>query len=786
MSAFLQELDGWRRRGERTILVARSEAQGGRLCEILREHDLAVPVGRELPEPGGIRLWIGTLSGGVRIEPLALTLITEAEIFDVRPGVRRRPHAKEALPFSSFEDLKAGDFVVHVDHGVARYLGLTQLSAGGQNADFLHLQYAGSDTLYVPVSKFHLVQRYVAGDAASAGPALDRLGGTSWARVKERVRASIREMAEQLLKLYAARQVLPGHAFPADSAYQTEFEAAFPYDETPDQLQAILDVKRDMEAPRPMDRLVCGDVGYGKTEVALRAAFKAAMDGKQVAVLVPTTVLALQHYQTFGARFASFPVQVEMLSRFQSPQERRRILRGLAEGAVDIVVGTHRLLQKDVQFSRLGLLVVDEEHRFGVAAKESLKQLRREVDVLTLTATPIPRTLHMATLGVRDVSTIETPPEDRLAIRTYITPFDPETLGEAMRKELDRGGQIFFVHNRVESIHSMARRLKQWLPEARVAVAHGQMNEAALEKVMVEFYRKTVDVLLCTTIIESGLDVPSANTIIIDRADTLGLAQLYQLRGRVGRDRLRAYAYLLIPADGGMTDVARKRLQVMAELAELGSGFKIASRDLEIRGAGNLLGDEQSGHIASVGYDLYCQLIQEMILELKGEPLEPEVDPTIRLQAEGHIPEAYVPDPTLRLNLYKRLGALRDAERLGAFREELQDRFGAPPPEVDALLTVVDLKLQARRLKIEELDARRDAIRVRFAADPPVSADTIVALLKAERGRLRYLPENTLEYRTDAPTAAARLAAARKLLQRLESGVTVPPAGQGTGRQRQG
>ena len=773
MAAFLEELDGWRRRKERIILVARSEAQARRLREILLEHDLAVPIERDVPAPGNVRLWIGALSGGLQIEALALRLITEAEIFDARPGHRRRPHPKEALPFTSFEDLKPGDFVVHLDHGVARYLGLRQLSAGGTEGDFLHLQYAGSDTLYVPVSKFHLVQRYVASDAGGDGPALDRLGGTTWARAKERVRKSIREMAEALLKLYAARQLLPGHAFAADSSYQTEFEAAFPYDETPDQLRAIRDVKRDMEAPRPMDRLVCGDVGYGKTEVALRAAFKAAMDGKQVAVLVPTTVLALQHYQTFGARFASFPVRVEMLSRFQSVAVRRRVLAGLADGSVDVVVGTHRLLQKDVQFSRLGLLIIDEEHRFGVAAKEALKRLRREVDVLTLTATPIPRTLHMTVLGVRDVSTIDTPPEDRLAVRTYITPFDPEILTEALRRELDRGGQVFFVHNRVESIHSMARHIKQWVPEARLAVAHGQMGEAALEKAMVDFYLKKVDILLCTTIIESGLDVASANTIVIDRADTLGLAQLYQLRGRVGRDRLRAHAYLLIPAGGGMTEVARRRLQVMAELQELGAGFKIASRDLEIRGAGNLLGAEQSGHIASVGYDLYCQLIQETIRELKGEPIEPELDPTIRLQVEGHIPEPYVSDPALRLNLYKRLGALREPPRLTEFREELTDRFGPPPPEVDALLEALALKLAARRLKIEEMDARRDAIRVRFAPDPPVSAETIVALLQAERGRLRYVPDNILEYRTDANTAPARLAAARKLLQRLEAGVTV-------------
>ncbi len=771
--AFLNDLDAWRRRGDRITLVARSEAQARRLGEILRDHDLGARLGRELPEPGGIALWAGGLSAGFRIEPLGLTLVTEAEIFGARALPRRRPRPKEALPFTSFEDLREGDYVVHVEHGIARYLGLQQLTAGGQEGDFLHLMYAGTDRLYVPVSKLHLVQRYVGGDAAGGGPALDRLGGTTWARAKERVKASVRELAGELLRLYAARQVLSGHGFAPDTPWQKEFEAAFPYEETPDQLQAIRDVKRDMEAPQPMDRLVCGDVGYGKTEVALRAAFKAVMDGKQVAVLVPTTVLALQHYQTFSARFANFPVRVEMLSRFRPVQEQREVLRGLSEGSVDIVIGTHRLLQKDVRFQGLSLLVVDEEQRFGVAAKEALKQLRREVDVLTLTATPIPRTLHMSILGVRDISTIETPPEERLAIRTYVTPYDSQTIAEAIRRELDRGGQVFFVHNRVESIHAMARRLKGLVPDARLAVAHGQQSEAALEKIMVDFYLKKVDLLLCTTIIESGLDVPSANTILIDRADTLGLAQLYQLRGRVGRDKYRAYAYLLVPADGGMTEVARRRLQVIAELTELGSGFKIASRDLEIRGAGNLLGAEQSGHIAAVGYDLYTQLIQDTIRELKGEPLEVSVDPVIRLRAEGYIPETYVPDPTLRLNLYKRLAALADADRLRDFAEELADRFGPVPPEVRWLLTVMDLKNQARTLRIREIDTRREAVRVFFAPEPPVAPETILALLRAERGRLKYLPEDTLEYRTPGAGPEARVEAVRNLLQRLRAGVTV-------------
>jgi transcription-repair coupling factor (superfamily II helicase) len=772
IAAFLQDLDVWRRSRERILLVARSEAQARRLQEILREHDLGAALGAALPEPGGISIVTGGLSAGFRIESLGLTAVTEAEVFGARVLLRRRARPKEALPFTSFEDLKPGDYVVHVDHGIGRYLGLQQLAVGGEEGDFLHLRYAGSDTLYVPVGKLHLIQRYVSGDGG-APRALDRLGGTSWAKAKERIKASVRELAGELLKLYAARQVLPGHAFAPDTPWQKEFEAAFPYEETADQLQAIRDVKRDMEVPRPMDRLVCGDVGYGKTEVALRAAFKAVMDGKQVAVLVPTTVLALQHYQTFSARFANFPVQVEMLSRFRPPADRRQILAGLADGTLDIVVGTHRLLQKDVQLQRLGLLIVDEEHRFGVAAKEALKKLRREVDVLTLTATPIPRTLHMSMLGVRDMSAIETPPEERLAIRTYVMPYDPEVIGEAIRRELARGGQVFFVHNRVESIHAVARRLKQLVPEARLAVAHGQQSEAALEKVMVDFYLRKVDVLLCTTIIESGLDVPSANTILIDRADTLGLAQLYQLRGRVGRDRYRAYAYLLIPADGGMTEVARKRLQVLAELTELGSGFKIAARDLEIRGAGNLLGAEQSGHIAAVGFDLYMQLIQDTVQELRGQPVETLVEPTIRLHAEGYIPEVYLPDATLRLNLYKRLVGLREPAQLKDFAEELADRFGPLPAEVTWLLQVVELKMQARTLRVKEIDARRAAIRVTFAPDPPVSPETIVALLRSERGRLRYLPGDVLEYRTSDETPLARLEAAKKLLQSLRAGATV-------------
>ena len=506
---------------------------------------------------------------------------------------------------------------------------------------------------------------------------------------------------------------------------------------------------------------------WGWPGTTWRAAFKAVNDGAQVAVLVPTTVLALQHHATFRDRFAHFPMRVEMLSRFRSPAEQRAVLRGLADGTVDLAIGTHRLLQKDVHFRALGLLVVDEEQRFGVAAKERLKQMRREVDVLTLTATPIPRTLHMSLLGVRDVSIIETPPEDRLSIRTVVAPFDEALVVEAVERELGRGGQIFFVHNRVQTLHRLGRLFKRLFPSLRFAVAHGELPEAELERIMVDFYARKYDLLLCTTIIESGLDIATANTILIDGAESLGLAQLYQLRGRVGRDKHRAYCYLLIPRQGGMTGAARQRLQAIAELTELGSGFRIAARDLEIRGAGNLLGEEQHGHIAAVGFDLYCQLIEETVRELKGETLEAPVDPTIRLPVPAFIPEDYVPDPTLRLNLYKRLAAVADAARLEDFRAELRDRFGEPPDPVGWLLEAMDLKVRARGLRVRELDARGMALKLHFAPNPPVPPERVVHLARAEAGRLRLRPGDVLEYESGAAAPAARVAAARELLRRL-------------------
>jgi transcription-repair coupling factor (superfamily II helicase) len=783
MTELIRDLQGWRRQGRRIHLVCRSEAQGRRLAEVLREHDVAASVSLGVASPGEIAILSRELSSGFHLDEASLTYITEAEIFGTRHIPPRRSRPKEISPLASYQELAYGDFVVHEDHGIGVYKGLRQLTVGRTEGDYLLVLYAEHAKLYVPTGKLHLIHRYAGAD--SNPPALDRLGSASWAKAKERVKASVREMAQELLALYAARQVIKGHALPPDTPWQREFEAGFPYEETPDQLQAIADVKADMERDRPMDRLICGDVGYGKTEVAMRAAFKTIIGGKQVAVLVPTTVLALQHFQTFSERFGGFPVKVEMLSRFRSRKEQSEVLRGVGNGAVDIVIGTHRLLQKDVRFRDLGLLVVDEEHRFGVAAKERLKQLRRQVDVLTLTATPIPRTLHMSMLGVRDISTIETPPDSRLSIRTTVARFDPALIQEAIEHELDRGGQVFFVHNRVESIQSVARLIKQLVPEAGLAVAHGELPEEHLERVMCDFYDGKFNVLLCTTIIESGLDVSAANTIIIDRADALGLAQLYQLRGRVGRDKHRAYAYLLVPKDAVLSEVAKKRLQVIAELTELGSGFKVAARDLEIRGTGNLLGSEQHGQIAAVGIDLYCRLIESTVKELKGQAVAEPVEPVIRLEAEGYLPEIYIEDSNVRLQLYKRLAAFSVLSEVSALREELVDRFGEPPQETERLLTAMVLRILSRTLHIREVVAAGKTIRIVFSESPPLAPDKVATLLREEGGRLRYIPKSPhppciqgghggigrtgydeLEYRV---AGGDKIAIAQTLLSRLQA-----------------
>ena len=713
-----QSVARWQEDGARIVLAS---DQAPRLAELLGEggHPVGV-VDRltEAPPPSAIALIERSLNGGFAGGPDGLVFVTDRELFGT---VRvRRPRAlRRVVPRDILERLTQGDLVVHVDHGISRYERMLKRGAPGEERDYLELAFAGVDRMFVPVEQINRLSRY----SGAENPGLSKLGGGEWLRTKARVKKAVSDLAEELLELYASRNAAEGHAFGPDTPWQQEMEASFPYEETTDQLRASAEAKLDMEAGRPMDRLVVGDVGYGKTEVALRAAFKAVQDGKQVAVLVPTTVLAAQHHQTFGQRFAAFPMQVALLSRFVAPREQEATIAGLADGSVDIVIGTHRLLSKDVRFRDLGLVVVDEEQRFGVAAKERLKQLRREVDVLTLSATPIPRTLNLALAGVRDLSVIETPPEDRLPIQTRVAEASAGLVRDAILRELDRGGQVFYVHNRVETIEAQAEQLRRMLPGARFAVGHGQMGEGALEKVMIEFAAGETDVLVCTTIIESGLDIPNANTIIIDRADTLGLAQLYQLRGRVGRSSRRAYAYLLYRRRERLSDEARKRLQAIFNASELGAGFQIALADLEIRGAGNILGAQQSGHMAAVGFDLYGRMLAEAVEEQKARrehrrPVVQKPQAVVDLPIEAHLPNDYVPVEAQKLELYRRLARARTAGDLAAFRQELTDRFGPMPAPVLRLVEVAELRLTAESVGIASVSREESQLVVRIGTLP--------------------------------------------------------------------
>ncbi|MCS7220456.1 MAG: transcription-repair coupling factor [Anaerolineae bacterium] len=740
MRQIVEELEAQRRAGGRLVLITR---QAARLTELFGE--MSVPVTtcdhiREPPSSNSIIIVPGQLPEGWLLRPERaqtdgdgyspepepfvplLSLLTDAELFGwSKPHLRRVTRTRAVAPEAFFADVQPGDYVVHMEHGIGIFRGLVKMEVDGTLREYLQVDYAQGDRLYVPVHQADRLSRYVG--AADTPPILNRLGTADWNVVKQRAKKAVEDIAEELLRLYAQRELVPGHAFSEDSAWQQELEASFPYVETEDQLLAIEAVKHDMEQPRPMDRLICGDVGYGKTEVALRAAFKAVMDGKQVAVLVPTTVLAQQHYQTFVERLRPFPVNVEMLSRFRSRAEQQKVLEGLAKGSVDIVIGTHRLLSKDVRFKDLGLVIVDEEQRFGVVHKERLKQLRTEVDVLTLTATPIPRTLHMSLTGVRDLSTIDTPPEGRQPIRTMMAEYDETLIRQAILRELDRGGQVFFVHNRVQGIAQIARRLEKLVPEARFAIAHGQMPEKELEEVMWRFANGEVDVLVCTNIIESGLDIPNANTIIINRADHFGLAQLYQLRGRVGRGAVRAYAYLLYDRAKDLTPEARRRLEAIVEASELGAGFRVAMRDLELRGAGELLGTRQHGHIAAIGFDLYCRLLAQAVQEarermsrnetalnqeradghrtLLDDPIAPTVSLDLPLAAA--LPESYVPDASLRLQLYRRMAGLTSVHQVDDMEKELADRFGPLPPEARNLLYQMRVKILAVNAQVQAI-----------------------------------------------------------------------------------
>jgi transcription-repair coupling factor (superfamily II helicase) len=734
--------------GERQRVVVVS-AQAERLREQFEDHDLFPALRKEggqsvlnkVPSPGAFNIVGGTLAAGWRSLELGLMLLTDREIFgwtkqnqrgNERAEGQRKPGIRTASQREAFlRDLKPGDYVVHIEHGVARYEGLIKLKsdngADGLDREYLFLKYAEQDKLYVPIEQVDRVLPYTA--PGQATPTLNKLGSGEWIRTKRKVRQAVEDIAKDLLQLYSARAIKQGHAFASDSTWQREMEEAFPYNETPDQLRAILDVKADMEQPRPMDRLICGDVGYGKTEVALRAAFKAVLDGKQVAILVPTTILAQQHYNTFTQRLTAFPTEIEMLSRFRSKKQQEEALEKLRQGKLDIIIGTHRLLQKDVIFKDLGLLIVDEEQRFGVKHKERLKQMRQEVDVLTLSATPIPRTLQMSLVGVRDMSIIETPPEQRLPVKTYVTAYNDTLVREVILRELERGGQVFFVHNRVQSIAQIANQLKNLIPEARIIVGHGQMEEGELEKVMLAFTNHEADVLVSTTIIESGLDIPNANTLIVDNAVMYGLAQLYQLRGRVGRGANRAYAYFLYKPGSIMTEDAQKRLDTMLETQELGAGFKIAMKDLEIRGAGNLLGAEQSGHIGAVGFELYVRMLEEAVEQQKGQeerPIEAQVDaPTVNLALPlpAYLPEDYVSDPSIRLDMYRKLAApLQSGGQIRELVRELEDRFGPLPEPARNLMYLLDIKVLAIRAGIESMIEQDNEIYIRWPA-PSVESE---------------------------------------------------------------
>ena len=753
----MDQIKGWTDEGYFVNFFCDSPKSADRLHDILADRDLPATQ---------TAVNIGSISEGFISETLKFITLSEDELFAREHRRHRKTSFKEGTPILSLIDLKEKDYVVHVSHGIGRYAGIRRLDIDGKSQDFLALDYADAGRLYVPTYQIDLVQKYIGGQE-DGRIRLDKLGGTSWERVKAKVKASIEQMAEELLELCAIRESREGYAFPTDTPWQKEFEILFPYEETPDQQNAIEEVKRDMEHLRPMDRLICGDVGYGKTEVALRAAFKSVMAGKQVALLAPTTILTLQHFNTFQQRFASFPVQVEMLNRFRTDKEAKRVVEGLANGTVDIVIGTHALLSKNIKFQELGLLVVDEEHRFGVKHKEKVKQMKQTVDVLTLTATPIPRTLHMSLVGIRDFSVINTPPENRLPIETYVMEYNPDVVRDAILREMERGGQIFFVHNRVQSIASIAATIQDLVPHARVCMAHGQMPERQLEKVMMEFINHKYDVLVCTMIIESGVDIPAVNTILINRADAFGLAQLYQLRGRVGRDQYQAYGYLFYPQGWAITEGAQKRLRVIEEFTDLGSGFKIALRDLEIRGTGNILGSEQHGHITAVGYDMYCKLLEEAVQKLKGEKIEETVETRINLPVEAYLPDEYVPDSRQKVALYKKIAALETVVDHKELEEEMVDRYGKIPEPVEMLLEIADLKQLSQQLGVDGIVAGEESIKVTFD-ETKTSLDPrkLIRLIEQDR-RISITPPARMMIRLRGLEGKALLFEIKRILEKL-------------------
>ncbi|MGI8745662.1 MAG: transcription-repair coupling factor [Bryobacteraceae bacterium] len=758
--------------GERVVFFAQSAGELERLAGILQEYSVPYQLGLEASDSSrpyltersymagttaSTFLVKGCVRRGVILPESRLAVFGSEDLFDTSELVARPGPGKSQLAAfqADMADLKPGDFVVHVTHGVGKFLGLREITQGENKGDFMLLEYAAEAKLYVPLTRMDLIQKFRGAGEGSAPP-LDRLGGATWSRTKSRVKAKMRDMADELLKLYAERRMTKGFAFSADSNWQREFEDAFEFAETKDQAAAVRRIKKDMEDEQPMDRLLCGDVGFGKTEVAMRAAFKALGDGKQVAVLAPTTVLCFQHFESFKRRFAAFPVRIEMLSRFRSAKEIKAVLEEVANGKIDVLIGTHRLLSQDVEFRDLGLLVVDEEQRFGVRHKERLKQMKKNVDVLTMSATPIPRTLHMSLLGLRDMSIIETPPKDRLSIHTVVSRFQPDLIKTAIDQELSRGGQVYFVHNRVDSIFSRAAMIQELIPHCRIGVGHGQMGEAALEKVLLGFMRHDYDVFVCTTIVENGLDIPLANTILIENAERYGLSELYQLRGRVGRSNRRAYAYLLVPTDTELSDIARKRLAALKEFSDLGAGFKIAALDLELRGAGNILGGEQHGHIGAVGFDMYIRLLEETVHELKGEEVPLEVHTSINLSLDIRIPPEYIADEHQRLRAYKKIADAGTPEEAQKVVDELTDRYGPPPEAVTNLLNFSLLKSSAKKLGIDNIERRQGALNVKFHTDSRVDPARLMELVNTTEGA-QFTPAGILRLPLDGINAPGKV-----------------------------
>ncbi|HXZ79687.1 MAG TPA: transcription-repair coupling factor [Terriglobales bacterium] len=783
VAAMVEEVKKLAAENQRVVFAAGNTGEVERLAEIFSEYGVSFRLGSRTPRPGETHvddaaylageevlttIVKGFVPDGVTLPEVNLVIFGASDLFDESEVAAIRPlrqKSKTAAFASDFRDLAVGDYVVHVEHGIGQYDGLKEIpQTDGSNAEFMVLEYAEAARLYVPLTRLDLVQKYRS--AEGARPVLNRLGTAQWQKTKARVKKAMRDMAEELLKLYAQRKLAEGHAYPADTEWQREFEDAFEFNETEDQLTAISDVKRDMQLGTPMDRLLCGDVGYGKTEVAMRAAFKAVSDNRQVAVLAPTTVLAFQHFGTFKQRFAAFPIRVEMLSRFRTPKEQKEIAQKVEHGQVDVVIGTHRLLSKDVNFADLGLVIIDEEQRFGVRHKERLKQLRKEVDVLAMSATPIPRTLHMSLVGLRDMSVIETPPKDRIAIQTVVAPYEEKLVRSALEHELERGGQVYFIHNRVESIYEIASHVQEMVPRARVIAGHGQMSEGELEKVMLKFVRHEADILVATTIVENGLDIPLCNTIIINRADRYGLSELYQLRGRVGRSNRRAYAYLLIPPDTELTPLARRRLAALKEFSDLGAGFKIAALDLELRGAGNMLGGEQSGHVDAVGFELYTSMLERTVRELKGEVAPQEVETQLNLGINIRIPATYIAEENQRLRMYKRVAGVESESQLADVAGELEDRYGPPPAAVGNLLEYATLKLLCQRVGVIGIDRHRDVVNIKFAENAGIDPERLMRFISRQKGA-QFTPAGILKFTMTATAAEEVLARLKRLLEEL-------------------